>query len=99
MGDRGVHRYDHVKQRNDGRGVGEILNLVADAQDIGMTAQNVVIVIVNITLQADHVNSRGSEQRREPLEGDRPVMIVRVGRAASPHQSDQHRLRRQPFSP
>ena len=53
MCDRRVHGYDHVKQRNDGRGVGKILNLVAEAQDIGMTAQNAVIAMVNITLQAN----------------------------------------------
>ena len=88
MRDAGVDRDHEIEQRDDGGGVGEVLQVGTESVDVRQRSQNFLIAVAQIALQADKLNSFIAEQRGQLAQRDRAVVIVLVGRAAGPDEPD-----------
>ena len=75
MRDRGIDADDEVELRDDGRRVGEVLELRSEMDDLGMRGHQRRVVLAQLGMQTDIADARIAKQGCEPLEADRAPAV------------------------
>ncbi len=89
MRDAGVHRYDEIELRYQGRRIGKVIKLLTEPEHVA-TRERLRVTGADFLLQA-HKGRIDLQKRQEVVQPHRPLPIPDMLRIASPGEPDLRR--------